>query len=417
MSSNKNYISFYNLFYIFACIVWQPFQVHLLKVDGAGRTIVALSILAVLINLYQLWKQKIIYFTPVFLCWVVLSGYSMWNAISKGFEAEDGTFAFFNVNYFRPFIFLVITMLELHQDKQRCLKVIWMALCLYLLICIPFFHKGDEGRFEVEGIGNLLPLHAISFLFVSVVLFVENKIKMRFLIAIVFGITVIVLLSGSRKAFGAEAILLLVIVLNNGKKKTVWTWIRIVVFGALLVYGVKYVMNNTLVGDRILKADDAFYVQLVKNDKINNFLMILLGDRANMYLVGTELFHEHFWTGIGLMNYQSVSKDEYRLHTEYMVQLCENGIIGFVLLMLYYVLLITALIRNRKSDNKNKIGVALFGLIALLFLNLTCWTYCQNWTMIFYAILLMYAYFDTETDKTKFKIYENSNSSSQGQLQ
>ena len=60
--------------------------------------------------------------------------------------------------------------------------------------------------------------------------------------------------------------------------------------------------------------------------------------------------------------------------------------------------------------------MALFGLVALLFLNLTCWTYNQNYVMVFYAILLMYAYFDKKMDRIGINVYENSNTSPQGQL-
>ena len=304
------------------------------------------------------------------------------------------------------------------QNKEKALWTLWIALGVYLLIGIPSFSLNEE-RFSVEGLGNLYPLHAVTFLFVSSVLFAEEKINRIFLLALVAGISIIILLSGTRKAFGAETIILLGIVLNNGKKKTVWTWIRIVVFGVLLVYGVMYVMTNTLVGDRILAGadDDYFYVQLVDNDKINDFLMLLLGDRAIMYETGIKLFHENFWTGIGLTNYQDVAGSELRIHSEYIVQLCENGFIGFVLLMLYYILLIIGLLRNWKEDNKNKIGVALFGLMALLFLNLTGWTYCQNYAMVFYAILLMYAYSDHKIKNVEIEKNEKRHLSQREQFQ
>lgn len=120
--------------------------------------------------------------------------------------------------------------------------------------------------------------------------------------------------------------------------------------------------------------------------------MLFLGDRAIQYESAIELFHENFWTGIGLTNfiYMDTSGRQLVLHSEYMVQLCENGIIGFTLLMIFYVLLIRSLIRNRKYM-KRKIGMALFGLATVLFINFTSWTYCMKYIMVFYAILFVYA--------------------------
>lgn len=416
----KQIIKSYNLFYIFVCLIWPPFRLYILKADGAGRIILVLSIIAILLNLTEFWKNKKLYVKPAFLCWSLLLCYSIWNVFTKGFSTEYSTFRFLRINYFDSFIFLTVAILELNRDKEKALWTLWIALGVFLLIGLPSFGvRGDEGRFGIEGIGNLYPLHAVCFLFVSSVLFVEGKMNRTVLLVSVAVISVLVLLSGSRKSFGAEAILLLGMVINNGKKKNVWTWIRIVVLGTVLVYGIMYVMNNTLVGERILASadDEDFYVQLVENDKINDYLMLLLGDRAIMYEMGIELFHENFWTGIGLTNFINVSGYELRIHSEYIVQLCENGFIGFALLMLYYTLLIIALVRNRKDHNKNKTGVVLFGLIALLFLNLTAWTYCQNWAMVYYAIVLIYAYFDSKTNKTIVSNDENCDTPPRRQLQ
>ena len=415
----KQIIKSYNLFYIFVCLIWPPFRLYILKADGAGRIIMILSIIAILLNLTEFWKNKKLYVRPAFLCWSLLLCYSIWNVFTKGFSTEYSTFRFLRINYFDSFIFLTVAILELNRDKEKALWTLWIALVVFLLLGLPNFGvKGDEGRYGIEGIGNLYPLHAVCFLFVSSVLFVEGKMNRTVLLMLIAVISVLVLFSGSRKAFGGEAILLFGIVLNNGKKKNVWTWIRIVFFGAVLVYGIMYVMSHTVVGARIQEsADDDFYVQLVENDRINNYLMLLLGDRAIMYEMGIELFHENFWTGIGLTNFINVSGYELRIHSEYIVQLCENGFIGFALLMLYYTLLIIALVRNRKDNNKNKTGMVLFGLIALLFLNLTAWTYCQNWAMVYYAIVLMYAYFDSKTNKTVVSNDENCDTSPRRQLQ
>ena len=180
------------------------------------------------------------------------------------------------------------------------------------------------------------------------------------------------------------------------------------------------------------------------------------------------------------------SGGELVLHSEYMVQLCENGMIGFVLLMLFYVLLFVALRKNGKRiasgkrenkkqvasgrkgkknvskrngkqvamesdgkqivlgsgvetialgknrkqivlrkigihDNERSKGMVLFGLIAILFLNLTGWSYNQKYAMVFYAIFFATAYADRITNRIKVKIKvkadENSDTPPRGQFQ
>lgn len=389
----KQILKLYNLFYIFICIIWPPLQLYILKVDGAGRTIVFLSILVVLLNLPEFWRQKKVFFTPAFLCWVVLLCYSMVNALLKGFYDEGGTFSFLKVRFFLPFIFLVITMLELHKNKQTGLKVIWVALGVYLLIGLPFLSINIEDRAEVEGLGNLYSLHAVVFLFVSAIFYVEEKMKGWLFVVLMVGISAIILLSGTRKAFGAEAIILAGVILNVKEKRTWKNWITIIVLGVLFIIGIKYVVNNTNLGSRLTQGqDEDFYVQLVENEQINDFLMTLLGDRAWQYEIALELYHEHFWTGIGLTNFMDMTGGELVLHSEYMVQLCENGIIGFVLLMLFYVFIMIALVKNKNKMKTKARNMVFWGSIAVLFINFTAWTYCVNYIMVIYAIILTHAY-------------------------
>lgn len=407
----------YNLFYIFVCLVWQPLHLYI-RTDAAGRTILLLSILAILFNLAEFWKERKLFTKRAFVCWFILLGYSLWNVFAKGFSSDFSTIKFLRVNFLDTFVLLIVTMLELRRDKGKTLRLTWSALGVYLIMGLPFVGVSDVGKFFAEGLGNLYSLHAVCFLFVSMVLFAEGRFKWSLFLTLAAITTLAVILTGSRKAFGATVIILVGAILNNGKRKNLFTWIRIVVYVLLLLYGVVYVMNHTLVGSRIYaSSEEIMYVQLVKDEKTNDFLILFLGDRAIQYQLGLELFWENYWTGIGLTNFTDVSGYDCRIHSEYIVQLCENGIIGFALLLLYYILLIRGLRRSRKGENKNQIGVVMTGLIALMFLNFTTWTYCQNYAMVFYAIFLMYAYFDTKTARNIINSNENSNTPPQGQLQ
>lgn len=392
MNPRRSFITLFNLLYIFVSIAWPPFQLYYLRADGAGRTLLTLSILVVIMNVIELQRYKKAFATPAFRCWMALLCYSMLNSLVKGFYSEYGALIFFNVNYVFPIVFLAIAMLELAKDKQRAMKVIWLALIIYFILGLPFMGRNLNERFEVEGLGNLYPLHLVALLYVSAILLIERNIKTWHFIVLAFFITIAILISGTRKAFGAEIIILLGVILNNRKRKDVWFYIKMILLGFVLLVFVRFSLSHSTVGQRIEEgAEEDNMVQLVENQRANAVLVKLLGDRAIQYELGLELFHQHFLTGIGLDNFIPVARSDYRLHTEYMVQLCENGLIGFILLVLYYVHIGKALKTAKKRTIPKVINMVSFGLFVILFFNFTAWTYNQNFAMIIYAILLTYS--------------------------
>lgn len=392
MNNLRSFITLYNLFYIFMCIVWHPFQIYYLRVDGAGYTIVMLTVLVIIVNLDELRWQKNAFNTHAFRLWVILLCYSMINAFCKGFIAYYGVFNFLNVNFFHPLILLIIAMLELHKDKKRCLKAIWIALSIYLIIALPFMGRDYGGRAMIGGIGNLYPLTAVAYLFVSAILFVGGGIKTWAFVVIAVIISFLILISGTRKAFGAEVIIILGVILNHSKHKNLWFYVRLVLLGVVMLFLVRFSMRHSMVGLRLEDGTEAIRnVQLVSNRTINNLIVTLLDDRSIQYEKSMDLVHQHFFTGIGLNNFMVVAGSKYRLHSEYMVQLCENGIIGFILLMAFYVRIIVALKKAKKRTKSIVVNMMFYGLAAVMFLNFTCWTYNMNYVMIIYAILLIYA--------------------------
>ena len=59
--------------------------------------------------------------------------------------------------------------------------------------------------------------------------------------------------------------------------------------------------------------------------------------------------------------------------------------------------------------NGEEILMVLFGLFALLFINITAWTYNQNYGMIYYSIFIAHAYsypYETLTEDDEMEEYE-----------
>lgn len=388
----------FNIFYLFFSIIWPPLQIYYLQVDGAGRTILALSILAIVWNFLAFWRETNVLRSPAFLCWMALVAFSIVNSIMKGYESESGTLGFFQTNYIVPFTFLYVMVLELYRDSEAGLKTLFYALLIYVLIGltqIEVVYLGNEERMMAEALGNLLPLHATCLVFVGGLLYSRQSLSSQIMWAVVILAIVVTFLSGTRKALGAIIIILIGVMSHNdsSEERSIMFYFRLALFFALLYWGLSYMMDNTMIGERFAGTAEQSNAEFTESESTNDVLNNLLGDRAIHYEMGFALFLLHPITGIGITNFMPVTGFSTRLHTEYIVQLCENGLIGFSLLMLFYYLLIKKLLERRRMGED--ITLVMFGIYAILFLNITTWTYCQNFGLIYYGIIIAYAYSDS----------------------
>lgn len=384
-----NMISIYNLFYLFLSILWSPLQVYYLRVDGAGRTMMFFSMIAVFLNLNSFIRLNKIFKSPAFLCWTILGLYAIVNSMIKGFDEPFGTMTFIRNNFIDSYIFLSIAIIEHSRNKYHCLKIVWIAQLVFLVMGLLHLSLDESGiRLEADTIGNMLPLTAVSFCFVSSVLLLNNRLRLGWsgYIIILFFTLYIIVSVATRKAFGAIVFIVLGVVLGKLNKMDLKNIFWVLLSTIIIYWGIVWIMDNTLLGNRIEEAVGESAVNLSDNPQINNFLLSLLGDRASQYYEGNIIFLQHPITGIGLTNYMAYSSSQYRLHTEYMVQLCENGLIGIILLLLFYSFLIIGLFQMKKSGRS--VYLYFFGLLAIFFINLTAWTYCMNYVMIIYAVLI-----------------------------
>lgn len=390
MTQTHSNISKFNLFFLFISIVWEPVQRYYLKVDGEGRIMTLLIVLAIVLNLVRRQNKKNLILYPAIACWTILVAYSMINSLVKGYYGELRFIVFLKSNFWEPYVVLWIAIVELMQDKKRCLRCILTALVIYMIIGSLHFNARDNDRIIAEGLGNSLPLRAMVALFVSSVLYLDKKLKRKSFIAVVLLSVFIIIITATRKALGAGIIILIGTTLGKLKKLNVKNVVIICLVAFIFLKGIGLIMNNTYMGQRIKEGNEGIYVSLSSNAKINELLIMVLGDRAVQYYDGFVLHRQAPWTGIGIENFQTIAQSDFRLHTEYMVHYCENGIIGFVLLLYYYHLLFKGIKKKRKKGEN--MWLCLFGLYSILFINFTAWTYSNTGVMFMYAIILTQIY-------------------------
>lgn len=367
-------------------------QLFLLHVDAAGRTTLILSLIAVVFNFPLLYKYKKVIFSPPFICWTLLVVYSFANSMNKGFEEEHGAFYFIRVNFISPYILLLVATIELAEDHIRFLRVLVISFLSYFIIGIPHLEIGRENRIEVQALGNIFALQATTAIFIACVLVCYQKLNKIVLFSLAFLALYIVIVSGARKALGASAILIVGWILATNNSLSIKSVLRIIIFGIAIYWGITYLLEHTVLGDRMIETEEKVEaIVFTSNEKINSIILYAVGDRGPMYLTGYELFLNNKWTGIGIGNYQVASFSELRLHSEYMVQLCENGLVGIGLFFLTYFFILKQMIARIRRKDKYVI-MGFFGFLTLMFLNITTWTYSLDFAMIIYALSYNFSY-------------------------
>lgn len=382
--------SLFNLFYIVFCILWTPLRLYYIPVDGAKRIILLLTIVGIFINLNAFHKIKNAIQTRAFKCWTLLLVYSLINTIIKGFQSEWGTITYLRNEFLDNYVLMLIIFVELNNNKSRCLRTILCAFLVYVVIVNAHSSTSFiEDRFLSEGVGNLLPLTCVACAFVASVLFVERQFKREWLyysIIIVF-LFITILLSGTRKAFGALILVLIGTVLGRINKINFKSIIGITVASVGLFVAINAIIDSSVIGKRIVEQQDvSIDAPIFKNSFLNDLANKFLDDRAMQYSIALQIYRQHPITGVGLNNYDTNPLSYSNLHSEWMTQLCENGIIGFALLVSFYVFLFKDL-NKRKRGGENTF-VYVFGLFAVMFINFTAWTYNMDYAIIIYSIII-----------------------------
>ena len=165
-----------------------------------------------------------------------------------------------------------------------------------------------------------------------------------------------------------------------------------VVFSLLLMSA----LNDTHFGQRFQSGFDEAYNHRYST---GTFFDVIVGDRIVYYIRGWEFFLSSPITGIGMHNYKNLTGGIYPLHSEFMVQLCEGGIIGSALWLLFILFMFFVIMKYIK-DAKIKIAAA-SSMIVLLF----CAIYAREfWGEAFYPIYgLILAWYYKHRDYIKRK--------------
>lgn len=370
----------FNYVFIAISILWQPLQLTILPFDGKGRTIMLLTITSFFINIKKKTYKTLFTSKPI-IFWFIWCIYVTINTYINGFTHEHTTFTMYVFNnIFCPFMIMVASAYEYIKNPDKFLKFALYVFITYTIIGAFVLDIGyvalQEGKENAKTLGNALALNTMLIIFFTAILYNKRDVTLRRSIIIILFALFIVTISATRKALGASVIMIIALILSNTK----WTFknfIKILFPLFILYIGLNYIMSNTQMGERLNEIDETSEQLADQYDIEGNLFLEAMGDRAPHYILGTEAFLEHPLTGIGLHNFTKLTSKGVMLHTEYMVQICECGIIGTTLFILFYLSIVKGLLYTyRIRKDERAITISMMGtILALLFIYLTTWSY------------------------------------------
>lgn len=147
---------------------------------------------------------------------------------------------------------------------------------------------------------------------------------------------IIIFLSQTRNAFGMCCIQLIGFYLGVKMKGrlNVRTIGQVLFLSIVLFLGINFMLDHSHIGTRFQEKESLNYYEL-KGFATGTVFDKIAGERLIYYVNGYKLFLTNPVTGIGYKNYLNKSGGIYPMHVEYMVHLCEGGIIAAFLFAVF----------------------------------------------------------------------------------
>ncbi len=381
----------FNIFYLCFMVLWPLLQGNFLNgFDGAGRIGWFMMIMAVFAN-----GKSLSQIPKIMLIWGVWILYNIILSRVKGFDMGSISFPIWAINcLIKPFITMLVAYNTFRMGSDRTIKSLFYCWLVFVAIGIVTMQghtrdvMGEDVTRQSNEMGNTFINASIFLLMFAFYALNKGLIKINiFIVACLIEILAIVL-SGSRK--GMLSIFIIFFMSYVGKKTdmSMKQFVRISFIAMIAYLVVQIIMTYTVAGLRIQAG-------LEEEEYADNWFLSKMGDRAFMYDYGWELFLENPLTGIGLQNFrwQNALGIELALHTEYMVQICECGIIGSVLFLIFYYGMAKRIVLLLISGaNKQETFVLLATFTGFLMMSFFAWTYSHIYFFLFFGFI--YAVYD-----------------------
>lgn len=347
-------------FFLSFLIASQPICIFT-NISPSGQLVCILSIISII---YLSKKDNLMIATiknKYCKIWIALIVYHLFNAIFKGIVYDRSVslvsnYSLFFASIFNCYFTMIYTIYCLKKNSQKALYYGLWGYLLFLLFAFSLaeFDDTSQGERLSGAIYSTQFAQAAGMALLFLVFYHYNQ-RLRISTTLYYSILPIlaIILCGSRNGFGL--LLLAVFAFFMGKlflnKLSSSKIISLILFSVLIYYGINQILENTVLGERILQSKDY-------NDELNaetGTILDYLGDRSIYYLVGWSNLLENPISGIGLFNYVNYNHSEFPLHSEYLTHLTEGGIVGAFIYLLFigglFKRIIKMFLANKNSDN------------------------------------------------------------------
>lgn len=343
-----------------------------------------ICLLGFLLCAFEVSYQRVITRTPllIWLIWIVYNGvYEL--------TVECDTAVYYNA-VFCFFIMSVVAYMS-KKDFNYTLKLVVYALyisTILSLILLPAILSGtrDQNHLNINWTAN----NADFLVFFILLLSVREKWNFTKLALLCIIPVITIIMCASRKSFIALAIAFFYFYYSYLKTKDNTTRIIILITGLITLLGFYYLLGNSMVGERLADTGNADFTTY----HATGTFWDKLDDRGIMYYYAIEIFKQHPVFGIGLGNFQKYFVIELVAHSEYIIQFCECGLVGFFLYILFYVKSIMALKQRRlflPQIDKQTILLFWGGIVMVFFLSFSTWLYSVEVWACFMGLMIGYS--------------------------
>ena len=331
---------------------------------------------------------RIITSTPVVL-WLLWIIYSLINwRFSPGPRSTDLGNPLYMLHYIlTPLFTMLISYYEGSRDLKQFLTFCIVVMSAYVVIGVTMQGGGAVASDERTGtsLGNELALTSCVLAFVSFLSFSKKYIKTPLFLFVNFLVLVGIFFISTRKAMGGWFVIVFFYLVGyynlKDPKKIIGFGIALAVIGL----GAMYILQNTFMGERMMDIENSS-AKWMEND--SNLFLRYMGDRAYFYIYGWALFLQYPWTGIGLENFGFYMIRDERIHSEYIVELCENGVIGSLLYLIFNISIIKSIVKSFKIQPRIVSFVCVGGMACIIFISFYAWTYSVSKYFIMMGIIL-----------------------------
>lgn len=375
-----------NCLYVAFILLWSPIQNIALNFTTT-KIPAFLTFLIILINIAndKLFIKSIL--TKPIIFWFGWVIYNIFNSYLKGINYLSLSYGALISEIIICLFVMIICMVEYLKDPIKISKTLLYSILFYGIIGFATI-KQEDGRMLSNELGNALPLNLVFLIFISGILRLHNYISNKRMFLFWLFSLLIIIASGTRKAFGAILIIIVSFIISRLNKISFKNILVLSVSIIVIYLGFNFIIDNTNLGSRLIETSEI-------GEKANSTdikALNILGDRAPQYILAWEIFLKNKYTGIGLRNFMNIANYRNTIHSEYMVQLAECGIIGSIFFILFIGWILINLLRSSsKKDLTDKNKFMMSGaLLAILFINFTAWTYSFPIYFSVYGIIIAF---------------------------